>query len=334
MLFYKSLFTLKYPMKIEINPKKIIVIMILLSISLFATDHKLFLLKVKTLIYKNNTSQQALKESFEKLVPDYLEIEGLFSKEACQTDSSSNIALAYNNFFKLLQLYTNYLRESGSKEEYLELVDKNLKIFHSLMQNSDNLIDYIISLNQMHQLLMSLNCSNELREILKKYPPQNQEILFEKLELEKKRKLTMWREKGMKRENITTYTPERIKRLNEEVAVELQNILTQISKLETIAIKDSSEDSLTRYKRYIQKVTNLSKYNAILEKAKYKGSVYIIKVLDFFGIESDFRGTTIDKIVTTLLAMMVVPHSVEINSKNYQQHKELMKRYEMLLNGC
>ncbi len=282
---------------------------------------------------ENNTSQKALKESFEKLIPDYLEIEELFSKEACKTDVSSNQALPYSDFFRLLQLYTDYLKENAPKDEYYELVEKSLGNFHALMQNSDNLIDYMISLSHMHQLLMSLNCSDEVREMVAKYPPQNPELLFEKLELEKERTLTLWREKGMDKDNVTGYSKERLEKLNEEVTVEFEKILNKMSKLERVAIEDASSESLTRYKSYAKKLTDLSRHNGIWENLKYKGSVYIMRALDFLGIESDFRGTTTDRIVALLSAMML-PHTAEMNSKSYQQHKELVERYDVLLNGC
>ena len=363
-------------MKININPKKIIVIM-LLSSSLFATQNEVFSSKVEAffkdesknplviatysnrngsmeyegqkisdpssfpLIYtikafdnvENNSSQKALKESFEKLLPDYLEAEELFSKEACQTDASSNIALPYSDFFRLLQLYMNYLKEHASKEEYYSLVSKSLGNFHALMANSDNLIDYMISLNHMHQLLISLNCSDEVREIVKKYPPKNPELLFEKLELEKERTLIMWRENGIKKDNLTAYTQKRAEKLRDEVSVEFEKILNKMSKLERIAIEDGSDKSLARYKSYVKKVTDLSRHNGIWETVKYKGSVYLMRTLDFLGIESDFRGTTIDRIVALLSAVMV-PNMVEMDSKSYQQHKELVERYDVLLKGC
>jgi len=338
-------------MKININPKKIIIAMILLSSSLFATENELLFPKIKTFfkdasassiqVYtfksfdnvENNTSQRALKESFEKLLPDYLENEELFSKEACKTDASSNIALPYSDFFRLLQLYTDYLKEHAPKDEYYELVNKNLGNFHALMQNSDNLIDYMISLNYMQQLLISLNCSDEVREIVKKYPLQNPELLFEKLELEKERTLTMWREDGIKKDNLTAYTQERAEKLSNEVSVEFEKILNKMSKLEKVAIEDGSAESLTRYKTYVKKVTDLSRHNGTWETVKYKGSVYLMRALDFLGFESDFRGTTIDRVVALLSAMMV-PNMVDINIKSYQQHKELIEQYELLLKGC
>jgi len=364
-------------MKININLKKII-LMILLSCSLFATQNEIFSSKVKAffkdgreaplivstytkhdgqmeyagqkiveqlpsrpLIYtiksfdnvENNTSQRALKESFEKLIPNYLENEGLFSKEACKTDASSNIALPYSDFFRLLQLYTDYLKENAPKDEYYALVSKSLGNFHALMANSDNLIDYMITLNYMDQLLMSLNCSDEIKEIVKKYPLQSPELLFEKLELEKERTLTLWRERGMDKDNMTAYSKERLEKLNEEVSVEFEKILNKMSKLERIAIEDGSDESLTRYKSYAKKVTDLSRHNGLWENLKYKGSVYLMKTLDFLGFESEFRGTTTDRIVA-ILSTMMVPNMIDIDSKSYQQHKELVERYERLLNGC
>jgi hypothetical protein len=333
-------------MKININPTKIIVVMILIPLSLFAKSNEHLLSDIKIFFknspvayrlkafdnVENNSSQKALKESFEKLLPKYLESEELFSKEACQTDASSNIALPYSDFFRLLQLYTDYLKENASKDEYLELLDKSLGNFHTLMANSDNLIDYMISLNHMHQLLMSLHCSDEVIARVKKYPPQNPELLFEKLELDKERTLALWREKGMS-EGEKMYNPEMLKRIHKEVSMDFEKILTQMSKLERVAIEDGTIESLTRYKNYVKTVTDLSRHNGIWENLKYKGSVYLMRALDFLGIESDFRGTTTDRVVALLLAIMV-PNRVDMDRKSYEQHRALVEQYERLLEGC
>lgn len=282
----------------------------------------------------NNSSQKELKDEFEQLIPYYFRADNIFSKEECKTNVyTGGKALKYNDFFRILSLYTLYLKEHpsrGNQEKYRQIIDTTLRNLHSLMQNSDNLVDYMFSVIHMKRVLYQVNYEDMFVEVIKKYPPLSNKILFKKLELEKKRTLLMWRETEQQGADELGFSKKRMKIFKDEVAIEFKKILDKAYSLEIIAIKDGTATSLERYKKYVDEITYREKEKGVGDFLEYKASIYTIRVLDFLGIESEFRGTTTESTLN-ILSAMILPLGGEINKETYQSHKELIERYEWLL---
>jgi hypothetical protein len=290
---------------------KIYLLFLLLTTMAFTSETGTFNLKVKNFFneHRGNPTKIKINKDFEALLPYYLKIENLFSLKSCEISvTQNNISMKYVDFFIVLRRYT--LLQSQDSEIYRNLVDKMLYDFHSLMINSNNLIDYMISLQQLTQLMNALTPSTKLAKIIKNYPLPSEDILFEKLLFEKNRTVSRWKELGMTNDTNISYSKESVTKLKDEISRELENVLNEAYRLEKLAIKNASPQLQEQYKVYMKSVKNKTKNNEA---------------------ESNSKGTTTKRAlhVATKLLLISSSDTIDTNLKTYQAHKDLVKRYRL-----
>jgi len=219
--------------------RKLLVLLFLGNILFATSQNEIFLKKIKrenSLLIdiktldnvEHNISQKILKKQMDKLVGYYLKSNDLFSKEALAVAKKNNhSALEYRDFFEHLFVYLSYLEKHNNKKENRKMLDallhKTLKDSTMLMRNSDNFLDYMLSLNMIKKIYSSINNLKNYKEIFVKYPIPKSELFFEKLELDKQKTFNMWKETEQQR--FTGVSKETMQKIKNEVTLKFIPIL-------------------------------------------------------------------------------------------------------------
>jgi len=313
--------------------KKLLALLFLVNILFATSQNEIFPKKIKRENYllidintldnvEQNIFQRVLKEKMDKLVGYYLKSNDLFSKEALAVAKKNNhSALEYGNFFEHLFVYLSYLEKHNNKKENRKMLDallhKALKDSTMLMRNSDNFLDYMLSLNMIKKIYSSINNLKNYKEIFVKYPIPKSELFFEKLELDKQKILNMWKE--TEQQSLIGVSKETMKKIKDEVTLKFIPILnTYYAKIKK-AILDGSEKSIKEYEEYVLSVEKID--NSLWEHIKFKLSIYKVKVFDMLGIENSSLGNIPD-IMAIVLLKVTKPYLTPYREA-YKEHRAL-----------
>lgn len=282
-------------------------------------------LNIKTLDnVENNSSQRTVKEKMDKLVVQYLKCDEIFSKEALQLLKKKNYgALKYNEFFQRLYPYLSYLEKHDSKDENKKLLDrllhKALKDSTMLMKNSEDFLDYMVSVNMIKNLYGAFSNLNNYKDIFQEHPVPSSKLFFKKLELDKQNILKMWTDTEQKEFTEVSLSKETMQKIKDATTKKFKTILDTSYEKAKVAILDDSEKSMNAYEEYVLSVQKVE--NPTWEQIKFKASVYKVKVFDILGIENDNFGNIPD-VMTILLAKLLIPY-IDAYKKAYTEHQEL-----------
>jgi len=312
--------------------KKLLALLFTVNI-LFATttQNEIFLKKIKTLNnLEHNVSQKILKEKMDNLVGYYLKSDDIFSKEALALAKKNHYnRLRYNAFFRRLDTYFSYLEKHNSKKENRKmlniLLEKALKDSTMLMKNSDNFVDYQVSINMIKKIYGSFDNLKNYKEIFLKYPVPRSELFFEKLELDKNNIFNMWKDR--EQEELAGLRKMIMKKIEDDVVLKYTAILdihyTKMKK----AILDGSEKAIKEYEDYI---SNIEKIDITLgEQTKVISTIYKLKYLETSKIENTNLAKISNTIVTTLVKFL--PTYLNTYREAYKEHQALDKMQGVLL---
>jgi hypothetical protein len=146
---------------------------------------------------ENNGSQEIFKEKMEELVKYYLETDMLFSKQSLAYAKIDDLSvLRFDKFFSRLYIYIRYLEKHNNTKENAEMLNmlltKALSDSMMLMKNSDDFLNYMLSVNMVKKLYGSLSYLENYKTILLKYPLLKSELFFEKLKFDKENTFKLW----------------------------------------------------------------------------------------------------------------------------------------------
>jgi hypothetical protein len=288
-------------------------------------------LDVKTLEnVEHNSSQKILKEKMDELVSYYLKTDDLFSKEALALSKKNDYSdLMYDAFFERLFGYLSYLEKHNNKENRKmlhTLLNKALKDSTMLMKNSDNFLNYLISLNMIKKLYGSFTNLKSYKAIFIKYPFPRSELFFEKLELDKQETLKMWEETEQQGFTEVSLSKETMQKIKDEVTLKFIPILDTYYAKAKMAILDDSEKSMKAYEEYFLSVKKID--NPIWEQVKFKTSIYKVKVFEMLGIENNSFGNIPD-VMVVVLVKMIVP--LNTHQEAYKEHQAVEQMQRALL---
>jgi len=320
--------------------RKLLVLLFLVNILFATSQNEIFLKKIKrenSLLIdiktldnvEQNIFQRALKEKMDKLIGYYLKSDDLFSKEALAvTKKNNHSALEYRDFFERLFVYLSYLEKHNNKKENRKMLDtllhKALKDSTMLMRNSDNFLDYMLSLNMIKKIYSSINNLENYKEIFVKYPIPKSELFFEKLELDKQKTLNIWKE--TEQQGFIGVSKESMQKIKDEVTRKFIPILdTYYAKIKK-AILDGSEKSIKEYEEYVLSVEKID--NPLWEHTKFKLSIYKVKVFDMLGIKNSSFGNIPD-IMAIVLLKMTKPYLIPYRDA-YKEHRALEQKQREL----
>ncbi len=287
--------------------------------------------QITTLIgFENNTTQKKIKSDFEKLLPKYLESDNLFTNKQLLMLQDPNYVIPqshFKDFITVSILYLNLLKYQKKSEKSNAILEKNLINIKSLMQNSNGMINYILSIFLYQKIYTEIKCdSKEIYSLFKKFPPPDKSIFFKKVEYENREVVSFIDE------NLNSIDEIDKKNYNE---VEYNKLMTQIKDSAkkyvnkyfdemSIAIKLESSDELKKFYRHIEKEENehLSYWNLpkiLLSALKSRVYVILFGSNDDYGYFADYIGKT--------LAFVAIPKLDTL----YLNHIEMIKQYEELL---
>ena len=274
---------------------------------------------------EHNRSHQELKEMFERLLPYYLRSDNLFSNEELKILKRKKIEIIkYRDFFLTLYLYIGYLEshpsESNRQKLYI-LVEKSLRDAHSLMENSNEFIDYLMSVFIYKSIYDRLSSpSTLLQKILQKYKPFSSDIFFDKLEKRKQNEYDYIKNnppQGMENREFFKQFLVKYREYNE--------IFYQKS-IDTI--KDGSDEAIQAYRdfRINEEKKNLTKWNAF----KFWLSSYLSKGISFFYTDNRYFGNMPEFMAMFLTTSLMSP-SPSVLGRTYNEHKAVNQQYENLI---
>ena len=282
---------------------------------------------------EHNSSQKILKEKMDELVIYYLKTDSLFSNEALEISKENNFNnLRYDDFFKRLYPYLAYLEKHNDKKENSKLLstllNKALNDSIMLMKNSDDFLNYMVSLNMRKKLYAAFENLEDHKAIFQKYPLPKSELFFEKLELDKQNTLKMWEETEQQNFEHVSLNKATMQKIKDAVTLKFKPILNAHYTKAKVAILDDSEESMNTYKEHFQSIKKID--NPTLEKLKYTSSLYKVKVFEMIGIENDNFGNIPD-VMVIVLAKMILPF-LDSYKKTYKEHLGLEEIQEGLYN--
>ena len=280
---------------------------------------------------EHNSSQKTLKEKMDELVIYYLKTDSLFSNEALEISKENNFNnLRYDDFFKRLYPYLAYLEKHNDKKENSKLLstllNKALNDSTMLMKNSDDFLNYMISLNMRKKLYGAFKNLENHKAIFQKYPLPKSELFFEKLELDKQNTLKMWEETEQQSFEHVTLNKATMQKIKNAVTLKFKPILDAHYAKAKVAILDDSEESMKAYTEHFQSIQKID--SPIWEQVKFQSSLYKVKVFEMMGIENDNFGNIPD-VMVIVLAKMILP-ILDSYKKTYKEHQDLEEIQEEL----
>jgi len=281
---------------------------------------------------EHNIFQRALKEKMDNLIGYYLKSDDLFSKEALAVAKKNNHnALEYRDFFEHLFVYLSYLEKHNNKKENRKMLDallhKALKDSTMLMRNSDNFLDYMLSLNMIKKIYGSFDNLKNYKEVFVKYPIPKSELFFEKLELDKQNTLNLWKDTEQQGFTEVSLSEESMQKIKDEVTLKYTAILDiHYAKMKK-AILDGSAKAIKAYDEYILNIQKID--NPLWEQIKFKSSLYKVKVFEMLEIENNNFGNIPDIIAIVLVKMR--PSYLNAYREAYKEHQALEKMQSVLL---
>lgn len=284
--------------------------------------------------FENNSTQKRIKTDFEKLLPKYLTIEELFSNEEfskLDKDKFMVFKFEFRKFFTTSIFYLELLKKQKKLNMRNELLEKNLLNLELLMSNSENILNYALSIILYEKLFSSLSCSSkEVYNLLKKFPPQDKSVFFEKIEDERQKELNMTRllESPSKVKHVPG-TEQELKKYMAQVHATANRYINKYYDKMIIAIKSESEDNVKAFDKYMDE--ELEKHVSLWSRIKYMLSVYKAEIFyRLYGTNEDY-GYMVD-----LNGYLVSSTSVPIThfNKLYLKHIDMIQKYHDLLKSC
>ena len=264
-----------------------------------------------------------IKEDFEKILPEYLACETLFStKEFKSIDKRKH---AFVKFIKASLVYIDYLEHEKRATEAKAVMRKNLISAHALMTSTNEIFDYIIALN----LYMTIDShydrpSKDMISLFNKYPMPDKSIYFQKLKSEQIRALNVVSQisttayfKGISLNN----------NLKESIISDIRSSATSYidlyySKM-VQAIKSESKAEIVDFRQYIQQEepwykVNLTSYSKLLK----------VKSLFFENLDYSYGANNIGQ----RIALAAVPNP-KLDSL-YFKHIQTAKNFNILIQNA
>lgn len=280
--------------------------------------------------FENNSAQKKIKEDFEKLLPKYLESDNLFTnKELSKLQETKYIISQshFKDFLTVSTLYLNLLNYEKKRQQSNVLLEKNLINLRSLMQNSNDMINYILSIILYKKLYADIKCdSKKTYGLFKKFPPPDKSIFFKKFEYEKQEIISLL---DINLNHIDTvdkkdYNEVEYKKLMTQVSLAAKKYVNKYYNEMAVVIKLESNDEMKRFYKYIEKEENehLSYWNLpkmILSSLKARVYNILFGGNEDYGYFAYYIGKT--------LAFVSLPKLDTI----YLDHIEMIEQYEILL---
>jgi len=205
---------------------------------------------------KKGQTQKDAVDSLRKLFPAYLNAKDIFLKT--KSISHSKIVLL-DNFFQNLNAYFKFLKQNKVDEERIisQLKRKLLYDMDGLMKNSKGYIENMVAL----QTLDSLYENIDSKKLLLEYPPVEQDLSFE----------ILFSQRDILIDSLNNPDDREIpKALMQEVEELTQNHLQMLFLKAMIGIKKDSSDSMSDYKKYLEKFDIKSSFNRPLMLSRIK----------------------------------------------------------------
>ncbi len=273
--------------------------------------------------YENNNTQKKVKEDFEKILPLYLEHTTLFSKTSLEKLDKNKIEkYKLNLFIKISVSYIKYLEQKNEIVLSTKIMKRNLLNLNALMTNSNNLMDYIISLMAYSTIFSHYsNPSKEMIVTFNNYPPPDASIYFEKIEAEKITLFNMIDNMdSIDNENMKDYDNSDYKKLMSQVRYTAKKQLNKYFSKMVVAIKSQSKIEKENFNKYIEEQQD--SLLSIWSQVKFFIHTILAKLLHIFigyNSQSDHMADYIGE----TLALTAVP----IIDEYYEKHIKMKKQY-------
>jgi len=280
--------------------------------------------------FEHNTSQRRIKEDFEKILPAYLNTDNVFSEESidelCKDDSCYLSNYHLQEFIVTSSLYIKLLDKQSHTTTSTQLLEKNLLDLQLLLRNSKGMVNHILAVVLYQKLYSELDVNSlEKFTLLKKLPPPEKTVFFEKLDDDRQWVLNNLENLCCdKQVDKKDYNEKEFKKLMGEVTSTAKQQVNVYYDMMAEALKCESHEEVERFNRYIKEESDkhMSAWNItrfFFSGLKIKTFNAILGYNNDYGYFSEFMGET--------LALVAVPKLTDI----YLEHIDMIHQYENLL---
>ncbi|MBN2767959.1 MAG: hypothetical protein JXQ68_02560 [Campylobacterales bacterium] len=277
---------------------------------------------------ETNGTQKKIKEDFERLLPKYLKVDDLFSKEVYDNDDTSFRVLSsrYREFFEVSILYLNFLSSPKEQGLHNRLLEKNLLNLHALTRLR-GMPNYILSLVLHKKLYTDIECySTGDYLLLQKYPPPDKTFFFVKLEEEKEQILHSYEGMAKLDELDIDVNKENYKKMMTQVSLAAKRYTEDSFKKMAKVLKLESQEKFKQFNQEIEEQSKKDLNNWTIVKTTL---CYLkIKFYDALHIEHDYG--CIADFMGKILGRVAMPRTGAI----YFDYIDMLQDYNKKLKKC
>lgn len=282
--------------------------------------------------FENNSTQKKIKEDFERLIPKYFKADNLFIQENLKefnTDDNSLITLNLQKFFVTCTLYIKLLDRQQKTIKSNQLFKKTLSDLNALMRNSTSFANYIISVILYKKFYSNIELNSLYKYAwLKKCPPPDKTIFFEKLKYEEQWVLNSLENAYLdKQVDKKDYNEKEFKKLMRQVNSTAKHQVKIYFAMMYKALKHESLEEIEKYNKFIE--TEGKKHMSVWNKIRFFLSTIKVKIFNIiFGYNSDYGFMA--KYMGKTIALVAVPKLTNL----YLEHINILLKYKNLLKIC
>jgi hypothetical protein len=276
---------------------------------------------------ETNSTQKKVKEDFERLLPEYLKTDNLFSKVYDIDDTSLGVLSSrYREFFEVSILYLNFL--SSQKEQGLHdrLLEKNLLNLHALT-HLKGMSNYILSLVLYKKLYTDIECcSTGDYLLLQKYPPPDKTFFFVKLEEEKEQILHSYEGLAKLDELDIDVNKKNYKKMMTQVSLAAKRYTEDSFKKMAKVLKLESQE---KFKQFNQKIEEQSKKD-LNNWTITKTTLCYLKIKFYNALHIEHNYGCIADFMGKMLGQVAMPRTGAI----YFDYIDMLQDYNKKLKEC